>query len=94
VLGSCGRRGHTLAADEIRCGCGDVRRTFGVVAEVCRVLSEPAFVSGVKVVVVVVDNVKVISGTVCAVLGWPYDWWGKQRGGQQRERETDANRAT
>ena len=59
--------------DEIRCGCGDVRRTFGVVAEICRVLPDPAFVSDVDVVVEVVDSVPVISGTGCAVLGWRYD---------------------
>jgi len=36
----------------MRCSCGDVRRTFGVVAEGCRVLPGPGFVSGVDVVVV------------------------------------------
>jgi hypothetical protein len=35
VLEIWGRGGQWLVADEIRCGCGDVRRTFGVVAEVC-----------------------------------------------------------
>jgi hypothetical protein len=35
VLGSCGRWGQWLVADKIRCGFGDVRRTFCVIAEVC-----------------------------------------------------------
>ena len=49
---------------ENRSGCGDVRRTFGIVAEGCRVLPEPGFVSDVEVVVVVAGSVQRISGTV------------------------------
>ena len=72
----------------IRRGCGDVRRTFGVFAEVCRVLSDPGFVSGVEVVFVAVGSVEVISGTVCAVLGWCYDFWGNSKGGsKQRQKQ-------
>jgi hypothetical protein len=48
------------------------------------VLSDPAFVSGVDVLVVVVDSVQVINGTGCAVVGWRYDW-GEQRGAARRE---------
>ena len=77
----------------IGCGCGDVRRNFGVVAEVCRVRWDPGFVSGVEVVVVVVGSVPVISSTGCAVVGWRYDWW-EQREGREGERETAANGAT
>ena len=53
-----------------RCGCDDVHRTFGAVAEGCRVLPDSRFVSGVEVVVVVVGSVQDISGTGCAVLAW------------------------
>jgi hypothetical protein len=50
------------------------------------VLSDPGFVSGVDVVVVVVDSVQVISGTGCAVVGWRYDW-GNSGGGKERKRQ-------
>jgi hypothetical protein len=60
----------------IRSGCCDVGRTFGVVAEGCRMLPDPGFVSGVEVVVVVVGSVQVVGGTGCAVLAWRYDLHG------------------
>ena len=53
----------------IRNGCGDVRRTFGVIAEGCRVLPDPGFVCDVEVVVVVAGSVQGISGTVLLWLG-------------------------
>ena len=72
----------------IRCGCGDIRRTFGVVAEGCRVLPDPGFVSGVEVLVVVVGSVQVISGAGCTVLAWRYDLRGNgQEGGEQRQKQ-------
>jgi len=72
----------------MRCGCGDVRRTFGVVAEGCRVLPGPGWVSGVEVVVVVVGSVQVISDINCPVLGWRYDLRGNsQEGGKQRHKQ-------
>ena len=81
-------RGQWLAAKGIRCGCGDVRRIFGVVVEGCRVLSDPGIVSGVEIVVVLVSTVQVISGTSCAVLGWWYDLRGNSKGGgKQRQKQ-------
>jgi len=72
----------------IRCGCGDVRRNFDVVAEGCRVLPELGFVSGVEVLDVVVASGQVISGTGCAVLAWRYDLSGNsQEGGKQRQKQ-------
>jgi len=72
----------------IRCGSGDIRHSFGVVAEGCRVLPDPGFVSGVEVLVVVVCSVQVISGTGCAVLAWRYDLCGNsQNGGKQRQKQ-------
>ena len=69
----------------IRCGSGDVRRTFGIVAEGCRMLPDPGFVSGVKVLIVVLGSVEILSGTRCAVLAWRYDLCGdSQKGGKQR----------
>ena len=71
----------------IRCGCGDVRRTFCAVAESCRVLSYPGFVFGVEVLVVVVGSVQAVSGTGCAVLAWRYDLCGnRQDGGKQTQK--------
>ena len=71
----------------IRCGSGDIRYSFGVVAEGCRVLPDPGFVSGVEILVVVVGRVQVISGTGCAVLAWRYDLCGNsQKGGKQRQK--------
>jgi hypothetical protein len=57
------------------------------------VLADPGFVSGLDLVVVVVDSVQVISSTGCAVLGWRYDW-GKRRGERQAETETAVSAAT
>jgi len=54
---------------EIRSGCGDVRLTFDVIAEGCRVLLDPGFVFDVEVVVAVVGGVQGISGTVLLWLG-------------------------
>jgi hypothetical protein len=72
----------------IRCGSGDVYLTFGVVAEGCRVLPDPGFVSGIEVVVVVVGSVQALSGTGCAVLAWRYELRGNsQEGGKQRQKE-------
>ena len=72
----------------IRCGCGDGRRTFRVVAEGCRVLPDLAFISDLEVVVVVVGSVQVISGTGCAVLAWRYDLRGNsQEGCKQRQKQ-------
>jgi len=51
---------------EIRSGCGDVRRTFDVIAEGCRVLPERGFGSGVESVVVVVGSILVVTGTGCS----------------------------
>jgi len=76
--------------EEIRCGCGDARRTFDVIAEGCRVLPDPGFVSNIEVVVVAVGSVQVISGTGCAVLAWRYDLRGNsQEGGKQTETATN-----
>jgi hypothetical protein len=84
VFGNWGREGHWLALGN-RCDFGD-RQTFGVVAEVCRVLSNPEFVTGVEVVVVLVGSIWVIIGTVCAVLGGRYALGGNsQEGGKQRQ---------
>jgi len=72
----------------MRCGCGDVRHTFGVVAEGCRVLPGPEYVSGVEVVVVVAGSVQVINGINCVVLSWRYDLRGNsQEGGKQRQKQ-------
>jgi hypothetical protein len=72
----------------IRYGWGDARRTFVFVAEVCRVLPDPGFVSDVEVVVVVVCSVNVISGIYCAGLGWWYDLGGKSKGVANRDRNS------
>jgi hypothetical protein len=52
----------------IRCGCGDVRLTFGVVAEGCRVQPDPRFFCGVEVLVVAVGSVRLSVALV--VLLW------------------------
>ena len=72
----------------IRCGCGDIRRTFGVVAVGCRVTPGTGCISGVEVLVVVVGSVQVLSGAGCAVLAWRYDLRGNsQAGGKQRQKQ-------
>ena len=72
----------------IRNGCGDVRRTFGVIAEGCRVLPDPGFVCDVEVVVVVAGSVQGISGTCCAVMAWRYELRGNSmEGGKQRQKQ-------
>jgi len=61
--------------------------TFGVVAEGCRVLTDPGFVSGIEVLVVVVGSVEVLSGTGRAVLARRYDLRrNSQEGGKQRQK--------
>ena len=72
----------------IRCGCGEVRLTFGVVVEGCRLLPDPVFISGVEFVVVLVGSVQVISGTGCAVLGWWYAWAETARRAASRDRNS------
>ena len=71
----------------IRRGCGDVRRTFGVVSESCRVLPDSGFVSGVKVLVVVLCSVQVLRSTCRAVLARRHDLRGNcHKGGEQRQK--------
>lgn len=67
---------------------GDARRTFGEVAEGCRMLPDSGFVSGIEVVLVVVGSVQVISGTGCAVLSYRYDLGGNsEEGDKQRQKQ-------
>jgi len=67
VLGSWGRVVNGWQRKWIR--SGDVRLSFDVIAEGCRVLPDPGFVSDVEVVVVVAGGVQGISGTVLLWLG-------------------------
>jgi len=50
---------------------------------------DPEFISGIKVVVVViVGSIQVVSGTGCAVLAWWYDLRGNsEEGGKQRQKQ-------
>ena len=88
VLGSYGRVVNGWQRNEIRSGCGDVRRNFDAVAEGCRVLPGPGIVSDIEDVFVVVGGVQGISGTGCALLAWRYELRGNSKeGGKQRQKQ-------
>ena len=88
VLGSWGRRVNCRQRMCNRCGYADVRLTDDVIAEGCRVLPDPGFVSDVEVVVVVAGSVQGISGTGCAVMAWRYDLRGNSKEGvKQRQQQ-------